>query len=149
MFDSVAAVVDGPGVDAAAVLELAAGNFRARTQESCAQLLVAALWADLHSGRGPGQAAGGGLPGGERLKETGGEGTPDMLEFAAAELGAVQHTTTTAARNLIADALDVRHRFPRLWVKVKAGVFGVDGRGRSPKTPGISARKHAGPLMPP
>ena len=40
-----------------------------------------------------------------------------MSEYCAAELGALQGTGMMAARVLIADALDLRHRLPRLWVE--------------------------------
>nr|WP_239579376.1 DUF222 domain-containing protein [Microlunatus panaciterrae] len=57
----------------------------------------------------------------EQVKLLGGAGTPLVLEFAAAELGALQNTTTNAAAALIADALDLRHRLPRLWGRVCLG----------------------------
>src|SRR5512133_3143853 len=51
----------------------------------------------------------------------GGEGTPEVSEYCAAELGALQGTGIMAARSLIADALDVRYRLPRLWARVLTG----------------------------
>lgn len=60
-------------------------------------------------------------PGRERARRLGGQGTPEVLEFAAAELGARQGTTTGAGRALIADALDLRHRLPQIWTRVLAG----------------------------
>ena len=51
-----------------------------------------------------------------------------MLEFAAAELGARQGTTTGAGRSMLADALDLRHRLPQTWTRVCAGGSGVAGR---------------------
>ena len=51
----------------------------------------------------------------------GGVGTPEVWEAAAAELGALQETTTQAATAQMADALDLRHRLPRLWHRVQAG----------------------------
>ena len=76
--------------------------------------VLAAHWADQH----PAETLYGipvGLPGRERVVMLGGEGTPEVAEFAAAELGVSLHQHPHAARNLIADALDVRHRFPGLW----------------------------------
>lgn len=43
------------------------------------------------------------------------------MEFAAAELGALQDTTTGGGSALMADALDLRHRLPQLWRQVLAG----------------------------
>lgn len=57
----------------------------------------------------------------EQSRRLGGAGTPDVAEFAAAELGCLQETTTAAAAAQMADALDLRHRLPLLWVRVRAG----------------------------
>ena len=39
----------------------------------------------------------------------------------AEELGAAMGVSTQAAMSLMADALDLRHRLPRLWAQVEAG----------------------------
>jgi Domain of unknown function (DUF222) len=113
MFDSLA---DLP--DAGATAALLAAEHRARVSAECRLVELAAHWADLHSG----------LPEpdgrevcGQRHRVPGGDGTPAVLEFAAAELGALLETTTGAAWELMADALDLRHRLPRLWAAVLAG----------------------------
>ncbi|MFP5253984.1 MAG: DUF222 domain-containing protein, partial [Actinomycetes bacterium] len=64
---------------------------------------------------------GGVLPGTERRVRLGGAGTPRVAEFAAAELGARLRMGSRGAKALIADALDTRHRLPRLWARVTAG----------------------------
>ena len=51
----------------------------------------------------------------------GGDGTPGVAAFVAEELGAAMGVSTQSAMSLMADALDLRHRFPRLWAKVEAG----------------------------
>ena len=61
------------------------------------------------------------LPGCERLIRLGGAGTPEVAEFATAELGAVLGISTHAADALVAAALDLRHRLPGLWTRVQAG----------------------------
>ena len=75
-------------------------------------LELAAHWADQHP-----EAAlqGTGDRGSERAVRLGGEGTPLVCEFAPAELGVSLEIHPLAARNLIADALDLRHRLPGLW----------------------------------
>ncbi|ABL81536.1 DUF222 domain-containing protein [Nocardioides sp. JS614] len=60
-------------------------------------------------------------PGRERARQLGGEGTPRVAEFAAAEFGARIGRSPYAAASLIGDALDLEHRFPRLWARVEAG----------------------------
>jgi hypothetical protein len=61
------------------------------------------------------------LPGTERATRLGGSGTPRVREFAAALLASRLEISPFAAGRLIADALDVRGRLPRLWGGVCAG----------------------------
>ncbi|WP_460871788.1 DUF222 domain-containing protein, partial [Nocardioides pakistanensis] len=83
-------------------------------------LVLAAHFADLYNldANPAGELVS--IPGGQRGVRLGGDGTPLMWEFAIAEAAAELHTTTWATRRLIADALDVRHRLPRLWAAVNA-----------------------------
>ena len=85
------------------------------------QLLLAAHWADLHGVVTDTRA----LPGGERLVPVGGDGTPEVAEFAPAELAAVLGMSDTTAAKLIGDVLDLRHRFPLLWTRVQTGQVDV------------------------
>ena len=56
-------------------------------EQECSLLQLAAHWADLHSPDSvPADADG--LAGCERARRLGGDGAPEVLEFAAAELGA-------------------------------------------------------------
>ncbi len=45
---------------------------------------------------------------------------PAVAPFVAEELGAAMGVSTQSAMSLMADALDLRHRFPLLWAKVEA-----------------------------
>ena len=83
-------------------------------------LRVAYQWAVLHSAErlDPVESA---KPGREKARRFGGAGTPEVTEFAAAELGVRIGRSPWAARQLIADALDLRHRHPQLWARVEAG----------------------------
>lgn len=74
------------------------------------RLAYAALWADLHP-----------QPSSVRERPFGADGTPGVAEFAAAELGLLLGTSTGAAASLLRDALDLRHRHPRLWTAVLTG----------------------------
>jgi Domain of unknown function (DUF222) len=80
------------------------------------KLALAAHWADLHGDVD--RASSPALPGSEQLVRIGGDGTAEVAEFASAELGAVLEISTHSATALIADALDLRHRLPRLWRRV-------------------------------
>ena len=62
-----------------------------------------------------------GKPGREKARLYGGDGTPEVTEFAAAALGARIGRTTFAAGQLMADALDLMHRGTDLWARVEAG----------------------------
>ena len=60
------------------------------------------------------------LPGRERARRFGGVGTPEVAEFAAAELGARLRISSWSARALMAEALDLVIRLPLLWQRVEA-----------------------------
>jgi hypothetical protein len=77
----------------------------------CRSLELAAAWADRHY---VDPAGGDYQPVVERACAYGGVGTPEVSEYCAAELVALQGTGAFAARLLIADALDLRFRLPRL-----------------------------------
>ncbi|MGA9345165.1 MAG: hypothetical protein WBV37_08720, partial [Nocardioidaceae bacterium] len=93
---------------------------RADAEQAEVRLLhAAAHWADLHSELArPTSPL---LPGSEQLVQFGGDGTPAVAEFAPAELGVVLAASSSAAERLVGDALDLRHRLPRLWARIVAG----------------------------
>ncbi len=121
MFESaVASSLDGglAGCSRTALAELFAVNQAELVVRECRVLVLAAAWADAHD---LDVESGDYQPLVERASQWGGQGTPLVSEFCAAELGALQGTGAFAARLLIADVLDLRHRLPRLWVQVLAG----------------------------
>jgi hypothetical protein len=86
-----------------------------------AELLVLAYqWAVLHDPErlDPTETN---LPGREQARHYGGPGTPQVCEFAAAQLGARIGRSPYAAAQLMADALDLHHRLGALWARVQAG----------------------------
>jgi Domain of unknown function (DUF222) len=93
----------------------------ARTQRECEVriLLAARQHAVINNADSidPRQAK---IPGGERARRFGGDGTPKVAEFSAASLGARLGLSSYAGRELIADALDLTIRLPRLWARVEA-----------------------------
>ncbi|MGH3497430.1 MAG: DUF222 domain-containing protein [Nocardioidaceae bacterium] len=60
-------------------------------------------------------------PAAERVIRPGGVGTPTVTEFTPAQLGPILRVSTLSARFWLADALDLRHRLPRIYALVAAG----------------------------
>ena len=105
-------------LDVARTLAAAEANEHALIIAETRRLQIAAHWADLH----PGEAiADSRLPGTERPVRLGGDGTPTVGDFAAAELGCVLRMSDGSASRLMADALDLRHRLPLTWTAAPAG----------------------------
>ena len=77
MFDQVG------GPDVAATLSLVSQAHRQVLERECQLVELAAHWADLHhpDSQAPVERT---LPGAEQGRQLGGEGTPQVLEFAAA-----------------------------------------------------------------
>jgi hypothetical protein len=115
MFEVEIAVLDIPGV-----LGFVSDMRTVSEQAETAILTAAARYADLH-GDLHDPAAGRSLPGTERLVSLGGDGTPLVAEFAAAEFAVELGLSPFAGAQLIADAVDLRHRLPQLWARVQAG----------------------------
>jgi hypothetical protein len=107
-----------PAVGAAGLAGLIVQHHAGLVSAECRMLRLAGAWADAHYLDSGGE---GYQPLIRRAGAWGGEGTPEVSEYCAAELGALQGTGMMAARVLIADALDLRHRLPRLWGRVLTG----------------------------
>lgn len=91
------------------------------------QLALAAHWADLHPADCLHAAAGfsNAEVGGswsEHEEPIAGPGCPLVAEFCVAEFGAALGLSTVAAKRLIGQALELRHRLPRAWGMVQAGL---------------------------
>ena len=115
MFDSTGEPLAVKAADLAGLIER---NHAELVSAECRMLQLACAWADAHyldSGGGEYQ------PLIQRACAWGGEGTPEVSEYCAAELGALQGTGMMAARSLIGDALDLRYRLPRLWGRILTG----------------------------
>ncbi len=57
----------------------------------------------------------------ERAVVLGGDGCPEILEFAIAEFAVILGISPRVAANYIGQALALRHRFPFTWARVQAG----------------------------
>ncbi|WP_166389576.1 HNH endonuclease signature motif containing protein [Nocardioides ochotonae] len=106
----------------AAVLAFAQEQ-RAAVQRGEVLILEAALvWAAMHPEETVTDAEpAAGLVFGELAVPLAGEGTPLVAEFAPMELGAALGMSTDAARGLVGDALELAHRLPRIFKRVRAG----------------------------
>ncbi len=107
-------------LDTIAALARAAERRKSADTAEAELLALAAHWADLHAAPA-GEGVRHPVPGMEQVVPLAGEGTPEVAEFAPAELGAVLGLSTHAAGCFIGDALELRHRLPRLWARVLAG----------------------------
>ena len=103
------------------MLLLLGPHLRAEIRSGCRLLVAAALWADLHPGDSGMSRAERVEWFGEKALQYGGPGTPEVAETAAGGLGVEIGLNPDQARNLIADALDARHRMPAVWALVRAG----------------------------
>ncbi len=122
MSTEVALPVPIEDLDATGVLHRTEDTLHTRRATEVEDLLLALHWADLHAAdprKGPnGRRA---WNGEDRLIDLGGEGTPRVQELCLPELATARHVHTLAARAVVADALDLRHRLPKTWAVVQDG----------------------------
>src|SRR4249919_1527838 len=105
-------------LDPTGVLEAAAQAEQAERRAAFRKLELAAHWADLHPAT---QDTGVETPGGPALmadESLGGDGTPAVAAFTPAPLALALGMSPSAGAQLIADALDLRHRLPLLWKRL-------------------------------
>lgn len=112
------ASADLQGLSAAGVLDFVEVAHAARLDAERDILQAAYQWAVLHH---PDSLPTTDQRGRRRARRVGGVGTPLITEHAAAAFGARIQTSPYGARRLIADALDLQLRLPRLWAAIKAG----------------------------
>jgi hypothetical protein len=108
----------GSGSPAGVLAEVGAHRAAAEAHEA-AILRAAAEWADLHPPESLVDAAF--VPGTEGEVALAGPGAPLVAEFACAELAAALGVPTAWGTQLVGEALELRHRLPRLWARVMAG----------------------------
>ncbi|WGY02706.1 hypothetical protein QI633_02865 [Nocardioides sp. QY071] len=104
------------------MLHAADDGVRIRRLHEVQQLELPLAWADLHSGDP--QAEPGAVPvrfGGPRLIALGGDGTPEVADLALVEMAIARHEHVLVTRGALADAFDLRHRLPSVWVGVREG----------------------------
>ncbi|WP_166391449.1 HNH endonuclease signature motif containing protein [Nocardioides ochotonae] len=112
-----------PDCDTPAAVLAFAQEQRAAVQRGEVLILEAALvWAAMHPEETVTDAEpAAGLVFGELAVPLAGEGTPLVAEFAPMGFGAALGMSTDAARALVGDALELAHRLPRIFKRVRAG----------------------------
>jgi len=87
-----------------------------------AVLMVAAVtWAEQHPPESIDEAATWVTPGGDTGLTLAGEGAPLVAEFCVAEFALAIGRSTDAGRALIAAAVELKYRLPRVWGRVQTG----------------------------
>lgn len=93
------------------------------------QFYLAAHWADLHAPEFVADHVADlamlSAPGAEGFRPSGADGCPEIGEFAAAELAVLLGRSSAGGQQLIADAVNVRHRHPLLWAGIANGTVRV------------------------
>ncbi|MDF9716580.1 HNH endonuclease signature motif containing protein [Nocardioides sp. ChNu-99] len=125
------AVVEAPAApDATALLASARAAASAQMAAEVATFVAVADWADAHTDGTVGDPIGPlglwtedptAVPGGDRFLELGGPGAPLVSEFCLYEISAALGRSVTSGRPLVGDAIELRHRLPRLYARVAAG----------------------------
>ena len=107
-------------LDAAETLAAAEAVVRDRRALEVRELELALHWTDLHANdpRGEGQPV---VPGGPRLVQLGGAGTPQVQDLSICELAVARGQHTLAARAFVADGLDLRHRLSEVYTALREG----------------------------
>ena len=117
-----AAEVIGDPDTGSAVLAAAREQRRIADEAESRVLQYAAQWAALHATDSLADAAClPGLPGTEADVPVAGAGAPWVAEFCVAEFAAALNLSTDAGRRLLGQAVELRHRLPRVWGRVIAG----------------------------
>ena len=62
-----------------------------------------------------------GMAGADRMLDLAGPGAPEVSEFAVIELAAALGRSTDSGRLLVGDAIEAKHRLPRVWARLEAG----------------------------
>ncbi|QNE19666.1 hypothetical protein F1D05_19270 [Kribbella qitaiheensis] len=111
--------IDLAGCDTAETLSLAAAAHERQRESELELILLAQHYAELHPA--PSRVRDDGLPGGEQARVYGGEGCPEIAEFAVAEFGAVIGRSSASAARFIGQAVALPYRFPLTWERVQSG----------------------------
>ncbi|WP_460736738.1 HNH endonuclease signature motif containing protein [Nocardioides ginkgobilobae] len=62
-----------------------------------------------------------GMPGADTMLDLAGAGAPEVSDFAVTELSTALGRTRESGRLLVGDAIEAKHRLPRVWARLLAG----------------------------
>jgi 5-methylcytosine-specific restriction endonuclease McrA len=62
-----------------------------------------------------------GMPGADTMLDLAGAGAPEVSDFAVTELATALGRTRESGRLLVGDAVEAKHRLPRVWARLVAG----------------------------
>ena len=107
-----------PDLDTASAVLAFARDRRAAADAAEVDLLCAAcVWADLH----PAESIGDAVRFGDTPVPVAGEGAPLVAEFCVAEFAAAVGLPTETGKAYLGEALELRHRLPHTWARVRSG----------------------------
>lgn len=112
---STEAALDSSG----ALLREVRASRRREAAEQVRQLRLAVDYAAFHSADSLGPSTSH-EPGGEGAVPLAGKGTPEVAEFAVVEFAAALGLSSDGGRHLLAQALELAHRLPRVWARTLA-----------------------------
>ncbi|HEY1133799.1 MAG TPA: DUF222 domain-containing protein [Nocardioides sp.] len=122
----------GTHTTATALIDAVRGATRAARVAEAAAFVAVGDWADAHTSDAvvgdPIGALGEWLDhdhaetlAGDQFLELGGPGAPVVAEFCIGEIAAIRGCSFDAARRLVGDAVELRHRLPRVHARIVAG----------------------------
>jgi len=114
---STAADLDTAADTAAGVLAFARDRRAAADAAEADLLRAACAWADLH----PAESIGDAVRFGDTPVPVAGPGAPLVAEFCVAEFAAAVGLPTETGKAYLGEALELRHRLPRTWARVRSG----------------------------
>src|SRR6188472_3521081 len=114
---STAADLDTAADTAAGVLAFARDRRAAADAAEVDLLRAACAWAELH----PAESIGDAVRFGDTPVPVAGPGAPLIAEFCVAEFAAAVGLPTETGKAYLGEALELRHRLPRTWARVRAG----------------------------
>jgi len=109
-------------LDSARDVLVFARESQAAANRAQADLMIAAVtWAEQHPPESIDEAATWITPGGDTGLTLAGEGAPLVAEFCIAEFALAIGRSTDGGRALVAAAVELKYRLPRVWTRVRSG----------------------------